>query len=130
MARTQYEPDKHPTNSVIGKGLVIRASVITGAESIRVDGTIEGAVELDGALNLSESGLIEGSVRVTSAFIAGHVKGDIYCRTLLHLSSTSHVSGDIFTAAVVVDEGAVLRGRCRTGSADTDMLTGPVVIEA
>ena len=115
----QDELDK-PASSIIGKGLTIQAAHLTGSDSIRVDGVVIGVVELNAALHLSETGFIEGDIHASSARIAGQVNGNIRCRTLLHLASTALVTGDIFTSAVIVDEGAVLRGRCKTGT-DTDV---------
>ena len=101
--------------SVIGEGFTVQTSLITGSDSLRVDGAVIGTIEMDGTLHLSETGFVEGDIHVTSARVAGQVNGNIHCRSMLHLENTSLINGDIYTAAVVVDEGAVLRGRCKTG---------------
>ena len=115
MARIQDDLDK-PANSIIGKGLTIQASLITGSDSIRVDGVLVGVLELDTTIHISESGFIEGDIRAASARIAGQVNGNIHCNSTLHLASTAMVTGDIYAASVIVDEGAVLRGRFTSGA--------------
>jgi cytoskeletal protein CcmA (bactofilin family) len=110
-----------PTGTVIGRGFSIHASQLIGSglESMRVDGIIQGTIEMDGVLNLGESGRIEGDVLAESARIAGTVQGSIRCRFALHLTSTAEVSGDILTDTLIIDKGAILHGRAQT-SANTD----------
>ena len=119
MPRLQDELDK-PTGSLIGRGLNIQAALITGTESVRVDGAVVGNIDLDGALHLSETGYIEGDLRVSSARISGQVSGNVFCHSLLHLASTAKINGDINTVSIIVDEGASIRGRCKTGTFDLE----------
>lgn len=124
MARN--EELTRPPGSVIGRGLSIQAACLVGTDSIRVDGVITGNVELEGSLHVSENGIIEGDIHVSSARIAGRIHGNVRCRAFLHLASTATVTGDITTASMVVDEGAVLYGQCRTRVTDEETLDLPV----
>ena len=114
-AKTQDTFTK-PTGTVIGKGFTIHATKLIGtnAEAIRIDGTVIGVVDIDGVLNLSDSGYIEGDIKASSARIAGKVIGNVCCNSALHLASTAEVEGDVLTASLIVDDGAVLHGRCQT----------------
>jgi cytoskeletal protein CcmA (bactofilin family) len=118
MARNNRTHDEfsRPTGTVIGRGFTIQAARFTGsnAESMRVDGTIQGNIELDGVLNLGETGRIDGDILAESARIAGAVMGSIQCRFALHLTSTAEVTGDILTETLIIDKGAILHGRCQT----------------
>ena len=105
-----------PTGTVIGKGFTIHAArfACADSESMRIDGTVIGNVDIDGVLNLSDSGRVDGNIDAASARIAGRVYGDINCRNVLHLTSTADVTGDIVTTTLIVDDGAVITGRCQT----------------
>ena len=105
-----------PASTVIGGGFTFHAAKVIGVnqESIRVDGTIIGEVEIDGVLNLGPKGYIEGNIKAHSVRIAGRVKGNIFCHHTAHLASTAQVLGDILTSSLVVDNGAALHGRCQT----------------
>jgi cytoskeletal protein CcmA (bactofilin family) len=114
MPRNQDDLDR-PANSVIGRGFTINAALISGSDTLRIDGEVIGSIELDGVLHLSESGYVEGDVRVSSARVAGQINGNISCRSTLHLTPTAIVAGDVSAATAIVDEGAALRSRFRTG---------------
>ena len=105
-----------PASTIIGSGFTFNSAKITGVnqESIRVDGTIIGEIEIDGALNLGPKGFIEGNIKAHSVRIAGRVKGNIFCHHTTHLASTAEVLGDILTSSLIVDNGAALHGRCQT----------------
>ena len=115
MPRAGEDLFNEPKN-IIGKSFTIEASYISGADSLLVDGTVIGTIDLNATLHLSESGFVEGDIYAVSACIAGQVDGNIHCESMLRLESTALVNGDIVTSSVVVEEGAVLRGRCKTGT--------------
>ena len=119
--RTQDEFTK-PTGTVIGQGFTIHAARFTcsDTESMRIDGTVVGNVDIDGVLNLSDTGRVDGDIVCGSTRIAGRVSGNIHCRNALHLASTADVTGDIITTTLIVDDGAVFLGRCQTHVAADD----------
>jgi len=127
MAREKDDFTK-PTSTVIGKNLIIRNATISGSDSIRVDGTIFGNIDLDGILHLSDTGRIEGEVCISAARIAGNIKGNINCRSTLHMASTAVVRGDIVTSALIVDDGAAIYGLCKTLSNDGANIPPPEAV--
>jgi len=117
MAKTRVQDEfTRPTGTVLGKGFTVQAAQILGteAESMRLDGTIQGNIEMNGVLNLGESGRVEGDIIAESARIAGTVHGTIQCRFALHLTESAEVTGDILTETLIIDKGAILHGRCQT----------------
>jgi len=108
--------------TVIGKGITLEAALLTGKESVRIDGVFIGDVKLDGSLILGETGSIEGTVNAKYIILAGLVRGNIECDGILHVSSTARVNGDIRTNAIIVDEGGQLNGRYNVGDSP-DMIS-------
>jgi cytoskeletal protein CcmA (bactofilin family) len=93
--------------------------LLAGSESVRIDGTFLGDVELDGSLILGETGTIEGKVRGKYIIVAGQIRGNIECEGVLHISSSARVNGDITAASIIVDEGGQLNGRHQVGEVPT-----------
>ena len=105
--------------TVIGKGITLESALLTGKESVRIDGVFLGDVDLDGSLILGETGSIEGTVRAKYIILAGLVRGNIESETL-HVSPTAKINGDITTHSIIVDEGGQLNGRYQVGEISPD----------
>ncbi|MCL2016807.1 MAG: polymer-forming cytoskeletal protein [Defluviitaleaceae bacterium] len=108
-------PQVEVPGTVIGKGITLEAAVLTGKESVRIDGVFLGDVKLDGSLILGETGSIEGTIKAKYIILAGLVRGNIECDGTLHVSSTARINGDIKTNSIIVDEGGQLNGRYQVG---------------
>ena len=111
-----------PANTFIDKGITLRAKKISGSEAVRIDGVFIGDVELDGYLQIGEPGRVEGNLQVSYALIAREMFGNVLCRATVHLSSTARVHGDIVTGRIIMDEGAVFYGSCKTREMDTEFV--------
>jgi len=108
-------PQVDVPGTVIGKGITLEAALLTGKESVRIDGVFLGDVDLEGSLILGETGSIEGSIHAKYIIVAGTVNGSIECDTTLHVSPTARVNGGIKTNTIIVDEGGKLNGRYQVG---------------
>jgi cytoskeletal protein CcmA (bactofilin family) len=117
------KPDMPVT--VIGKGINIEAAKLTGNESVRIDGHFIGEVDLNSSLILGETGVIEGNTHAKYIVVGGTVRGDVSCDTVLHISPTAKVDGDIRTNSIIVEEGGQLNGRYQVG--ETPSLAKPEV---
>ena len=98
------------TFSVIANNTIITGNVRTEG-SIRVDGKIVGNVVTQADAAVGMNGLIEGSVDARNITVAGKVMGSLTASQKLVLEGKSVMKGDIRTARLVVDEGAVFDGR-------------------
>ena len=120
MARSRtIDEFTKPTGTIIGKGFTIKAAHFTceDHESIRIDGTVVGDIDIDGVLIISETGYVDGNINAGFVRVAGRVTGNVYCRNALHLASTADVMGDVRATSLIIDDGAVLLGRCQTNVA-------------
>jgi len=98
------------TFSVIGNNTVITGNIRTEG-SIRVDGKIVGNVVTQADAAVGTNGVVEGSVDARNITVAGKVMGTLTAAQKLVLEGKSVMKGDIRTARLVVDEGAVFDGR-------------------
>ena len=96
--------------SVIGTGTVITGNIKTDG-MIRVDGKVVGNLVTLGDAAVGLTGIIECSLDARNITVAGKVMGTITAMQKLVLESKSVLKGDLRTARLVVDEGAVFDGR-------------------
>lgn len=78
--------------------------------SARVDGTINGNVDIDGVLVLGTVGKINGDIHAKSVQIGGEVVGDIIAPEKAEITSTGKVIGNLNTKVIVIDENAIFQG--------------------
>ena len=102
-------------NTIIGKGTRIEGSMEV-AQSLRIDGTFKGQLKATDTLIVGSSGeLTDVSVTVKNAIIGGKVKGNITASSKVTLESSSRLEGDLTAKLLVIEEGALFTGNCRSG---------------
>ena len=88
-------------NSTIGGGSEVKGTLnIKGG--LRIDGYIEGEVNVNGTLTVGHEGRIKGNVSVTHAVIGGTVNGTIKAEKQLELQNGSRIEGDIITKSLTL----------------------------
>ncbi len=102
--------------TLIGQGTTFDGD-LTSAETIRIDGVINGNCSCEKKLILSAEGQVKGNITAQSVIISGRVDGDITVQGKLELLSTGKIAGNIVAGSIVIDEGASFDGRCTMASA-------------
>ncbi len=96
--------------SVIGPGVVWKGK-LSGKGGVRIEGALEGDVNLQGLLVVGETGRVTcENLRANVVVVAGAVRGDITAEKL-EIRSSGRVWGNVVTAAFSTEEGAFLRGQ-------------------
>lgn len=103
-------PDKVTT--VIGRSAHVRGT-ITGEGSLRIDGRMEGEVEVAGDVYVGESATVHAVVKGRNVTIAGEVHGNVLAEERLELTPTGKLFGDIQARLLSIAEGAVFQGESR-----------------
>lgn len=99
---------------------------LTSDGNIRIDGSVEGDVEVLGNLIIGETGRVIASIKAQNVHISGAVKGEVTALEKLEISPTGKVWGDITTAALHIEPGGLFRGQ----SAMTTTVEEPLLLEA
>jgi len=101
----------------ISQGIRIKGE-ITGSEDLFVDGPVEGKLQLtNGSLTVGPNGSVKADVSAREVIVRGKVEGKIAGRDRVQLWSTGHVTGEVQTQRLAIEDGAVLRGKVETGRA-------------
>jgi cytoskeletal protein CcmA (bactofilin family) len=95
----------------IGKSVVIKGE-LSGSEDLYVDGRVEGSIELrENNLILGPNGNVKANVTAKGVVIQGTVEGTVRASDRVELRKSAIMTGDVITARVSVEEGALFKGK-------------------
>ncbi|MGE5372945.1 MAG: bactofilin family protein [Solirubrobacterales bacterium] len=94
-------------------GLVVIKGEVKAAGSMRIDGEIDGSLDLKGNLVIGERGRVKGDIAVENVLVAGTVEGNILARGRTEITVTGSVVGDVEAGTFVVEEGGRFQGYCK-----------------
>lgn len=100
--------DLQAISTLISEGCVINGNMTAPAVA-RVDGQVNGDVQVAEGLILGEQGLITGNVVTKEMVVYGTVQGNIAVESL-EIKGTGKITGDIATATLLVEAGGVYNG--------------------
>jgi len=99
-------------DTLIGKGTIFEGTV-NAEGTIRLDGKVQGGLNITGNLIVGEEGAVKGNIQAENVFVAGVVEGNVVATSQLHITHTAKLVGDITVKNVIIDEGAVFIGNCK-----------------
>jgi cytoskeletal protein CcmA (bactofilin family) len=102
--------------NIIGAGTSVVGDIKSNGD-FRIDGSVNGTIQVKGKLIVGSTGKIEGEINCQTSEIAGDVKGKINVSDLLSLRSTAKVNGDIVTGKISIEPDAQFTGSCSMGNA-------------
>jgi cytoskeletal protein CcmA (bactofilin family) len=111
--------------TVIGSNTRFQGT-LTSDGNIRIDGSVEGDIEVLGNLIVGETGRVIATIKAQNVHVSGAVKGEITAVEQLEISPTGKVWGDITTAALHIEPGGLFRGQ----SSMTTNIDEPLLLEA
>src|SRR5687768_11621411 len=99
-------------------GFVGSGTLVTGETNfkalMRVDGHLSGRVTSStGTLIVGANGKVDANIEVAIAMIHGTVNGDIIATQRLELGRAAKLNGNIQTASLVIEPGALFEGTCK-----------------
>ena len=80
-------------------------------DTVRIDGTFRGEIQSDNTLIVGETGEIDATIRSNIVVVSGAVVGDIFAKRQVTLHKNARVEGNVETASLVVEEGAIFNGK-------------------
>lgn len=99
--------------NLINEGCIVEG-VLNSSSFIRIDGTVQGNMNVEAGAVIGDKGLVTGDIKTKSLIIYGIVNGNIdsYC---LEIKSTGCVNGEIKTSKLHIEFGGVYNGSLTMG---------------
>jgi cytoskeletal protein CcmA (bactofilin family) len=104
-----------PSGALLSRGVSIKGSVKL-ANSLLIDGEVEGTVDSTGTLTIGEHARIRGEIRAKSVKVRGTVEGNIFVSERCELQAGCTLRGDIEAPRLIVEENATFVGSAKVGT--------------
>ncbi|HZK42864.1 MAG TPA: polymer-forming cytoskeletal protein [Syntrophomonadaceae bacterium] len=95
--------------SIISNGVEIKGE-LNSKGSIRIDGFLDGKMNVQGDIILGDKGHIKGEVKAENIIIAGKIEGNVSVKKRLEIATTGNLSGDVSCSILTIEEGGILNG--------------------
>ena len=96
-------------------GFLDQGTNITGelqfSNTLRIDGNFHGSITSGDALIIGEHAVVNADIKVGEIEIHGQVFGNVIAERRAEIASTGRLRGDLQTALLIIQAGAVLDGR-------------------
>ena len=83
---------------------------INSAGDVTIDGQVEGTISIKGDLVIGEGAKVKADIQAENLQIKGEVKGKMTINTLLEISATGSLVGNIITKHLKIERGAKFIG--------------------
>jgi cytoskeletal protein CcmA (bactofilin family) len=80
--------------------------------NLRIAGSFDGSLETKGNLIIGDTAFVNATIKGENITISGRVKGDIDASSKIELLQHAVVEGSIKTPRLIVNDGAILQGKC------------------
>ena len=100
--------------NLICDGTSIKGDV-QASRDIRIDGYLNGKIDVNGKVVVGNTGKIEGDVKCKTIDVSGRVEGNVVASEMINLKSTAIILGNITTDKISVEPGAKFTGTCKMG---------------
>lgn len=98
-------------DTLVGEGTNLTGE-IHAEGTLRIDGKIEGEIKAGGDVVVGEKGQVVANIEARNLTVGGLIRGNVTLTGELHLLPTGRLIGDAKVKGLIVDEGAVFKGRC------------------
>lgn len=120
MAFNSYKKDEYSGSgglsssrasiSYLGKSMKIKGK-ISSDEYLTVEGQVEGNIDISKTLTIGKNGYVNGTINADIVKLDGKAEGSITAASKLEIASSGTFQGTIKSDKLVIDEGAVFKGK-------------------
>ena len=116
-------------STLINNGITISGTMITGEESIRIDGTVEiDSINMSKSIIVSQSGSVNvNKLIANNIIIDGSVNGEVHATDTVYLLEHAILHGDIYAKELYVERGAKFHGSNHIIDGEALQVSSPII---
>lgn len=111
MSGQQAPTRNADVNALLGRGSEFEGK-LTFEGTVRIDGKFTGDIVSEGTLIIGEGARVKAEIVVDTVIVQGDVVGNIRAKSTVELHAPGRLRGNIQTASLVVQKGAIFDGNC------------------
>lgn len=111
--------------SIISNGVEVKGE-LNSKGSIRIDGYMDGKINVQGDVILGEKGHIKGEIKSENMILAGRVEGNVNTKGKLEITATGLLLGDVSCSILTIEEGGILDGNSKMAKSSEKNDSGKV----
>lgn len=104
-------------SNVIGQSAQVKGDLVL-EDGAMIDGSVDGTIDVKGLLVIGAHADIRATIKAGNLQVYGKIDGKITCQGLLSLFHSALVKGDINTALLTTEEGAMVQGKITMKNAE------------
>jgi len=112
LKREKNDSHNSDIDTIIGPSVKVEGNFV-GEGDVTVEGIVVGSVKTSKNLQIGQAAKIKADVEAENITISGEIRGNVICRGKLEMSSSSKIFGNVQTASLSVEAGAILHGKCK-----------------
>ncbi len=104
-----------PSDLLLGRGARFEGK-LTFEGTVRIDATFIGSITTNDVLVVGEAARIDANITCGTIIVHGEVNGNIDAKTAVEIRHGAKLRGDVETASMVIEKGAIFQGGCKMES--------------
>lgn len=102
---------REDTDTIIGSSVKVDGNFKSDGNII-VEGMVQGSIKTKSNLTIGQSAKIKAEVETNNLFLSGEIKGNVKVLEKAELKANARILGNLDTKILVVEEGAIINGKC------------------
>jgi len=113
--------DERRVAAWIGRALRIEGRIVS-EENLTIDGHVEGTIEVGNHnLTIGSGATVKADLSAKTIAVSGTVNGSLTATERIDLRDSASVFGDITTPRLVMNDGAVVKGKVQAGKRKSEV---------
>lgn len=120
MRRERKNRSKEPQPTLIAEGVKVFGE-IKGKGILRVDGFVQGNLEIEDRIIIGEKGHVKGDISCGTLDVEGKVEGVLKVKTDLSVRKMAIVQGEVETGTLSIEQGAMFTATSSTSGTEKNI---------